>query len=78
MGLSHTAVKGSFLCSFNNTNQSSEFSYSSFSVAGPIGVDSVGQPGHAPPIIKMGGKTPFCPPNNQTRIFVYFYLKKET
>src|SRR6218665_2276150 len=30
---------------------------------GYIGVDSGGQPGHAPPpIIRMGGKTPFFPP----------------
>ena len=28
----------------------------------PIGVDSGGQPGHAPPIIKMGSKPLFCPP----------------
>ena len=26
-----------------------------------IGVDSGGQPGHAPPIIKMGGKPLFVP-----------------
>jgi len=40
-----------------------------------IGVDSGGQPGHAPPIIKMG-KPLFCPSNNQTRICNFFYLKK--
>src|SRR6218665_217473 len=27
-----------------------------------IGVDSGGQPGHAPPIIKMGGQNPFLAP----------------
>src|SRR6218665_142227 len=36
-----------------------------------------GQPGHAPPIIKMGGKTAFCPPIIR-RKFVIFYFKKET
>src|SRR6218665_1187757 len=41
-----------------------------------IGVDSGGQPGHAPPIIRMGGKPLFCPPNNQTRFFNFVYLKK--
>src|SRR6218665_4028630 len=46
-------------------------------VAPTIGVDSGGQPGHAPPIIKMGAKPLFCPPNNQTRIFIFFYLKKK-
>src|SRR6218665_2992193 len=34
-----------------------------------------GQPGHAPPIIKMGAKPPFAP-NYQTRIFYFFILKK--
>src|SRR6218665_2013530 len=41
-----------------------------------IGVDSGGRPVHAPPIIKMGGKTSFCPPNNQTRIFYVLLFKK--
>src|SRR6218665_1037222 len=34
-----------------------------------IGVDSGGQPGDAPPIIRIRAKPLFCPPNNQTRIF---------
>src|SRR6218665_103777 len=28
------------------------------------------------PLIKMGGKNPLFPPNNQTRIFYFFNLKK--
>src|SRR6218665_2351403 len=40
-----------------------------------IGVGSAGQPGHAPPIIKMGGKTPFLPPNNHENL-LFLYLKK--
>ena len=40
-----------------------------------IGVDSGGSPGTRPPIIRMG-ETPFLPPNNQTRIFYFVYLKK--
>ena len=28
-----------------------------------------GQPGTRPPIIRMGAKPLFCPPNNQTRFF---------
>src|SRR6218665_487596 len=36
-----------------------------------------GQPGHAPPIIRMGGKTPFCPPPIIRReVFNFVYLKK--
>ena len=42
-----------------------------------IGVDSGGQPGHAPPIIKMGGGQ-ICSPNNQRRIFYFFIFVKKT
>src|SRR6218665_664572 len=45
-------------------------------VAPTIGVDSGGQPGHAPPIIRMGAKPLFYPPNNQTRIFLFCLFKK--
>ena len=41
-----------------------------------IGVDSVGQPEHATPNNKGGGKTPFLPPNNQTRIEKKLLFKK--
>src|SRR6218665_3576895 len=42
-----------------------------------VGVDSGGQPGHAPPIIRMGGKNPFLPPPIIRREFFNFvYLKK--
>jgi len=34
-----------------------------------IGVDSGGQPGHVPPIIKWGAKPLLCPPINHWRIF---------
>src|SRR6218665_2301602 len=42
-----------------------------------IGVDSGGQPGHAPPNnYDGGGQNPFLPPNNQTRIFKFCLFKK--
>src|SRR6218665_3566949 len=41
-----------------------------------IGLDSGGQPGHAPPIIKMGAKKPFCPPIIRREFFLVFLLKK--
>ena len=43
------------------------------SVVDTIGVDSGGQPGHAPPIIRMGAKPLFCPPIIRREFFNFLY-----
>src|SRR6218665_3940133 len=43
-----------------------------------MGVDSGGQPGHAPPIIKMGQNPFFAPQIIRREFFNFFYFKEKT